>query len=245
MEVLPVRTFSRARAGRLVSIVWLAAAVVLSAPLAFAAGGQDVERALKGLAERYQGLTSFSAGYVRTTTTPGTDDIFKGKASQTAKGVITWLAESRLRLDQSEPDPQLMTTDGSVVWWHIPEERQVQVYRDIDLAGELAPLLTFMAGLEALRDRFKIAEAVAYADLREGEIGLILTPKRSGASSAGELIVYCDRETSVLTGFRLGSPTGERTDFRLHDQIDNPGPKEDFFVFKAPRGTRVIEETGE
>ena len=222
-----------------------AMAIALAAPSGAArADDEAIEASLGDLAKRYQGLASFSAGYTRTTTTPSTDPIFKNQASQTAKGVITWLSESKLRLDQSEPDEQMMTTDGKTVWWLIPEEKLVYVYRDLDLAGELAPLLSFMAGLEALKDRFEIAEAEA-DDIREGETGLVLTPKQSAASNAGgELIVYCDAE-GRLTGFRLGSPTGEKTDFFLFDQKDNPGAQESFFVYKPPRGIRVVEETSE
>jgi outer membrane lipoprotein-sorting protein len=224
------------------------AAACLALALAWAAparaDNKSVEAALASLAERYQGLASFSAGYSRTTITPSTDPVFKSQASQTAIGIITWLAESRLRLDQSEPDEQLMTTDGKTVWWHIPEEKLVYVYRDLDLAGELAPLMSFMAGLEALNERFRITEALG-ADAREGETGLILDPRSPrGGERAGELIVYCDAE-GRLTGFRLNSPTGEKTDFRLFDQKSNPGPKEAFFVFKPPRGVRVVEETAE
>ncbi|MDR2456115.1 MAG: outer membrane lipoprotein carrier protein LolA [Deltaproteobacteria bacterium] len=204
---------------------------------------EAVDAALKGLAGRYQGLNSFTARYTRVTTTPSTDTIFKNQASQTARGVITWLAESRLRLDQAEPDVQMMTTDGETVWWHIPDEKLVYVYRDLDLAGELAPLLSFMAGLEALKDRFQIAEAEA-DDVRQEQTGLVLTPKQPSGEAGGELIVYCDG-AGKLTGFRLSSPTGEKTDFFLDGQTDNPGAKPSFFVFKPPRGSRVVEETSE
>lgn len=241
MRAIFVSTKVSAKAAMLAAII---AVFLFTAPTAAFADAKAVEAALNGLAGRYQGLASFSAGYTRTTTTPSTDPIFKSQASQTARGVITWLAESKLRLDQAEPDEQLMTTDGNTVWWYIPEEKLVYVYRELDLAGELSPLLSFMAGLDALKDRFKIAEAVA-DDVRQGEIGLILTPKRPAAGNAGgELIVYCDRERK-LTGFRLSSPTGEKTDFFLFDQKDNPGPKEAFFTFKPPRRVRVVEETRE
>ena len=136
-----------------------------------------------------------------------------------------------------------MTTDGVTVWWYIPEERQVHVYRDVNLAGELAPLLSFMAGLDALKDDFRISEAVG-DDVREGQIGLALVsrrPRPDGRDPA-RLTIYCDPEHR-LTGFRLGSPTGERTDFFLDAIKANPGLADGFFKFKPPRGVRVIEES--
>jgi outer membrane lipoprotein-sorting protein len=202
-----------------------------------------IEAALAGLSGRYQGLESLTADYTRITRTPSTDPFFRNEASQTASGVLHWAAESKLRLDQAAPDQQLLTTDGSSAWWYIPEERQVHVFRDINFAGELAPLLTFMAGLEALKEGFLIGEAEG-DDVREGQIGLALvsrTPRPDGRDPA-RLMIYCDPEHR-LTGFRLDSPTGEKTDFNLSGIRTNPGFKDGFFAFKPPRGVRVIEES--
>jgi outer membrane lipoprotein carrier protein len=199
-----------------------------------------VEKALTGLSERYVGLESFSADYSRTTTTPALDNVFRTQANQTAEGIIQWKQISMLRLDQSQPNQEALMTDGQTVWWYLPTEKQVRVYRDIDLAGELAPLLSFMSGIKTLKEKFSIKE-VTKEDVRKGQTGLILEQKE-GAEEAGQLIIYCDKEF-VLTGFRLSSLTGEKTDFFLNDPKVNPGFDDAFFVFKIPRGTTVIEET--
>jgi outer membrane lipoprotein carrier protein len=201
-----------------------------------------MEKALKGLSERYVGLESFSAAYRRTTTTPSTDSVFKTQASQTANGVLQWKQLSKLRLDQREPSQELLMTDGSTVWWYMPQEKQVRIYRDIDLAGELAPLLTFMSGLKTLRDNFRITEAVK-GDARKGQTGLILEPK-DNPEEGGLIIVYCDKDFA-LTGFRLSSLTGEKTDFWLTEPKINPALEDKFFVFEIPKNTIVIEESEE
>ncbi|MDR2387203.1 MAG: outer-membrane lipoprotein carrier protein LolA [Deltaproteobacteria bacterium] len=224
---------------------WLGALVlslmilVLSPGLAMA-DKASMEKALTGLSKRYLGLESFSANYSRTTTTPAMDNIFRSQASQTATGIIQWKQLSKLRLDQELPSPEALMTDGQTVWWYMPTDKQVRVYRDIDLAGELAPLLTFMSGLNTLKEKFNIKEATK-DDVRKGQTGLILEDK-GGSDQAGQIIIYCD-QNFVLTGFRLSSLTGEKTDFFLEKQKINPGFEDDLFVFVIPKGTMVIEET--
>ncbi|MDR2367221.1 MAG: outer-membrane lipoprotein carrier protein LolA [Deltaproteobacteria bacterium] len=229
--------------GRQSKLAKIAAAAVFILALAappLSADKAAVEKALAGLSERYVGLESFSAGYSRTTTTPALDNVFRTQANQTATGVIQWKQVSKLRLDQSEPSLEALMTDGQTVWWYLPTEKQVRVYRNIDLAGELAPLLSFMSGLKTLKEKFLIKEA-GKEDARKDQTGLVLEDK-DASDEAGQLIIYCD-DKFALTGFRLSSLTGEKTDFFLTDPKVNPDIEDAFFVFDIPRGTTVIEET--
>jgi outer membrane lipoprotein carrier protein len=220
-------------------------AVVLSAvwgAVAFAVTPDSegaMDAALDGLSARYQGLSALTADYSRTTVSPSTDAVFGHQASQTASGKLSWRRLAMLRLDQETPTKELMLTDGDVVWWHLPAEKRAYVYRDLDLAGELSPLLSFFSGLEALRENF-LVDVAAPDDSRQGQIALELKPKR-GSERVGRLIIYCDAE-SRLTGFRLSSPTGEKTDFHLVNLSADPRLARGLFEFRPPRGTVVIEE---
>ncbi|MDR1487605.1 MAG: outer-membrane lipoprotein carrier protein LolA, partial [Deltaproteobacteria bacterium] len=185
--------------------------------------------------------SSFSADYTRTTIAPSTDAVFKNQASHTAKGVLQWKKMTMLRLDQGSPSKELLVTDGQTVWWHIPEEKQVFLYRDVDLAGQLGPLLNFLSGLEALTDSYDVLP-VLDEEQREDQIGLVLEAKQGEDKATGKMIIYCDSKFS-LTGFRLSSLTGEKTDFYLSNIKINPRFKDEFFVFKVPKGTTVVEET--
>ncbi|MDR3135617.1 MAG: outer membrane lipoprotein carrier protein LolA, partial [Deltaproteobacteria bacterium] len=200
-------------ASRVLAVLAIIVLALSAGPLG--ADQKAVDKALSGLSKRYVGLETFVAKYSRTTTTPALDNVFRTQANQTATGVIQWKQLSKLRLDQNTPNEEAMMTDGQTVWWYLPTEKQVRVYRDIDLAGELAPLLTFLSGLKTLKDKFDIKEAPK-EDARKGQTSLVLEEK--GASDeAGGLIIYCDKDFS-LTGFRLSSLTGEKTDFFLEDQ---------------------------
>ncbi|MDR1545949.1 MAG: outer membrane lipoprotein carrier protein LolA [Deltaproteobacteria bacterium] len=239
------RAFKKAASGgrRPAGPFWLGLAAAALAFAGSAAAAPNSSRALDvaldGLGARYQGLTSLAADYVRTTVSPASDSVFGHQAVQTARGRLQWRRLAQLRLDQSAPNEELMVTDGETVWWHIPDEKLVYVYRNLDLTGELAPLLSFFSGLEALRDNFAVT-AVGPADAREGLTGLALKSKQD-PQSPGRVVVYADADNQ-LAGFRLSSPTGEKTDFFLYELIVDPQQSEGLFTFKIPRGVTVVEE---
>jgi outer membrane lipoprotein-sorting protein len=192
-----------------------------------------------GLAARYGGLAALSAAYRRVSATPAAAQVFKTSAQQVATGVLYWSRPARLLLDQVSPQPEVMVTDGTTVWWHVPAEQLVYRYRNVDVAGELKPLLLFLNGLEALTRDFALSPAPA-DPARPGQRGLDLTPK-GGDRNVDHLTVWSD-ETFALTGFGLTGFTGETTDFFLNGLEENPPLSVERFAFKIPRGSQVVEE---
>jgi outer membrane lipoprotein-sorting protein len=121
----------------------------------------------------------------------------------------------------------------------VPAEKLVYRYRDIDVAGELKPLLVFLSGLEALTRDFNLSPAPA-DPARPGQLGLNLIPKEDDRS-VDHLTVWCDK-AFALTGFGFKTLTGETTDFFLNGLAENPPLSAKRFAFEIPKGTEVIEE---
>jgi outer membrane lipoprotein-sorting protein len=217
----------------------LLALVLAGAARAAPDGELSLNDLLNSFSDRYRGLANFKASYVRSTATPASDAIFRNKASHVAAGTLYWQKPLRLKLDQNEPDPETMLTDGSAAWWYIPREKTVHVYPELDLEGEFMPLLAFFDGIDSLRQKFSIA-LEGDDPAREGEYGLILTPKEEPARR-GIVTVYLD-QNSVITGFKIGSPTGEETNFALAGLELNLRLDDSFFKFRAPKGTKVVTE---
>lgn len=204
------------------------------------AGAQMSQEAiLSGLSARYQGLNTMTASYSRVASTPQTDKLFNSSSSQVATGLLTWSRPARLLLDQRSPQQETMVTDGTTVWWYIPSESLAYRYRNIDVAGQLRPLVTFLSGLDSLRASFDVSPAPANSS-RTGQHGLLLKP-RARDGSVNSITVWCDSQFT-LTGFRLNSVTGETTDFFLTGFMENPKVNNNIFKFKAPRGTDIIDE---
>jgi len=224
--------------GRALVLVGLSALLLSAAPLA----AKDLSRdgILDGIAARYGGVSALQATYSRVAKTPSSDQVFKSGSSQVATGVLYWSRPDRLLLDQATPEPEKMVTDGRTVWWHLPSEKIVYRYRNIDVAGQLKPLMAFLGGLDSLTAEFKV-EVAPPDPARPGQHGLLLSPKRGPEGGVDKLTVWCD-QSFILTGFRMNSITGESTDFYLTGFRENPKLDAKMFSFKIPRGTEVIEE---
>jgi outer membrane lipoprotein-sorting protein len=212
---------------------------VLVANLGTGWAAPGAEAILKGLATRYQGLEGLSAAYGRRTETPLAQDVFQNPGGPAASGQLAWRKPAFMRLDQAKPTSETLTTDGSTVYWYLPAEKQVHVYRRLDLAGEMAPLLSFLTNLDELKKNFRIKKAPTDSG-RPGQLGLILDPRKKDAAT-GRIVAYCD-ETFQLTGFDLIAVTGEKTSFFL-TEVTPKAPDAARFAFEVPKGVRVIEET--
>ena len=198
------------------------------------------DQILAGLSARYRTLDTLQADYRRVASTPSTDQIFRSGSSQSATGVLCWQRPDRLLLNQGAPTREIMVTDGSTVWWYLAEEKLAYRYRDIDVANQLRPLMSFLSGLDSLNADFNVAPAPAEAS-RSGQYGLSLTPKKGMDGGVDMITIWCD-SVYTLTGFRLHSVTGETTDFHLSNFSENPKFEKNIFNFKPPRGTEILEE---
>lgn len=197
------------------------------------------EQVLQGLSGRYCQMNAFTAAYRRVASTPAVEQIFKSSSHQVAMGMIYWARPDRLKLEQVSPQPELIVTDGSTVWWHLLSEHLVYRYHNVDVADELKPLLAFLSGLDSLSRDFS-ATVTPLDSTRPGQHGLYLNPKVAD-ESRGQLTLWCD-ETFTLTGFRLASVTGETSDFFLTGFKENPPLEPATFTFQVPDATEVIDE---
>jgi outer membrane lipoprotein carrier protein len=205
--------------------------------LAFAViSGEEI---LKGLAARYKGLEGITATYKRTSSSSLSSNVFETQEEPKVSGLLAWRKPANMRLDQETPTKELMVTDGQTVWWYLPKEKQVHVYRRLNLVGEMAPLLAFLTNLDELKKSFRIKEFPVHP-LRPGQQGLLLVPKQNN-TIYGQIIAWSDKDFQ-LTGFDLLMATGETTHFYLSEIKERPLEQTEF-SFKTPKGVKTIEET--
>jgi outer membrane lipoprotein carrier protein len=215
--------------------VSLMIALVLAAGTALAI---DKDQILEGIRKRYEGKESLTAYYTRTTNSPAMDGVFSTSASQTASGRLTFKKPAKMRLDQSSPREEKIITDGNTVWWYIPSENVVHRYSNVNLYGELQPLLDFLGGMDSLQGRYNIRVTPGGSQHR-----LDLT-RTGGGSGPSNITVWFTAGDYTLAGFRLIALTGETTDFQLGSVSLGSGPGDGYFYFSIPAGAKVIDEQG-
>jgi outer membrane lipoprotein carrier protein len=184
-------------------------------------------------------LPTLAADYIRVTTSPAMEKTYKGSIRHTAQGRLFYKKPNKLRLNQTAPDPELLITDGTTVWWYIPEENVVQKYSGQALMTQLEPLLDFLNGLGDLEKSFSVS-LLPIIVKGESRFELTLVPKTEG-TNLQELIVWLKADDYTLTGFRFTSTLREITEFELSAVSLNPGISDSTFQFQVPDEAEVIE----
>jgi len=220
----------------LILFLWIFAPGLLSG----AAAGNDAEEILTALQHRYVHVTSLTADYTRVTSTPAMEGVFQTSAKHTASGLLMFKKPAQLILSQAAPRTEKLVTDGGTVWWYIPEENVVHRYTNVDLHGELKPLLDFLGGLGRLEGHFTVKVTPAGTDGQKHH-RLELHRLQEGSGPA-RITVWFEPQELNLAGFRLTSVMGETTDFNLSNVQFNPEFEDGLFYFRIPPGAEVIDE---
>lgn len=141
------------------------------------------------------------------------------------------------------PQVEKLVTDGRTVWWYMPDENLVHLYKNVDVYGEMKPLLDFLGGLSKLDKTFKV-KVIPAGSGEDDRHQLELNKLKEGSGPSG-ITVWFHPKSYDLAGFRLTSLTGETTDFTLENAKINPKLEDRVFVFDIPRGAQVVEESGD
>jgi outer membrane lipoprotein-sorting protein len=219
-------------------IAGLVAAALAALCAAPALAADDV---LEAIQRKYAGLKSLAADYTRVTTTKAMEGVFQSESRHTASGVLYYRYPDKLRLDQKRPDAERLITNGRTVWWYIPAEKLVYRYQNVDVYGELKPLLDFLGGIEKLTQRFDVQINPAGTD-GQADHRLELTALDEDWSGPEGIVAWFDPDDRTLTGFRLTTLTGEITDFSLSNLEINPDVSPELFGFTIPPDVKLVEE---
>jgi outer membrane lipoprotein carrier protein len=194
---------------------------------------------LSVLKDRYANITGIAADYTRTAMSPSMEKTYKASNRHLAEGRLFFKKPNKLRLNQTSPDPELLITDGTTVWWYIPEENVVQKYSGQELMTQLKPLLDFLNGLGDLEKSFTVT--LMHIQVKgESRYELTLAPKAEETDLL-ELKVWFKSDNYTLTGFRITSTLREVTDFELRAVRFNPDISDSQFQFQAPAEAEVID----
>jgi len=216
--------------------LWMFAPGLLSG----AAAQSESEEILTALQHRYADVTSLTADYTRVTSTPAMEGVFQTSAKHTASGLLMFKKPAELILSQAAPRTEKLVTDGRTVWWYIPEENLVHRYTNVDLHGELKPLLDFLGGLGGLEGHFTVK--VTPAGTGEEKNHRLDLHRLQEGSGPARITVWFEPQELTLVGFRLTSVMGETTDFSLSNVQFNPELEDGLFYFRIPPGAEVIDE---
>lgn len=193
---------------------------------------------LSKLKDRFNATKTFQADYVRELTPKVASKL--PSSSFQAEGVLSFRSPNKLRMDQKKPRPEQLICNGDKVWWHLPEEKVVNVYRLKDYYLQIKPIIDFLSGLGRLDKDFSVRldkslpeEAPFYQ--------LTLKPK-TPQPDLQKIQVRVSKTTFLPIEFSFDNLMGDETRFRFSRMQTGVPLTGSFFEFIPPKGTQVISQ---
>ena len=199
----------------------------------------ELSHVLSQLKDRFASSKTFRADYIRELVPKVTSKL--PSSSFQAEGVLAFRSPNKLRMDQKKPGREQLICNGDKVWWYLPEEKVVNVYRLKDYYLQIKPIIDFLAGLGGLDKNFSVRldktlpeEAPFYQ--------LVLKPK-TPQPDLQQIQVRVSKTTFLPVEFSFDNLMGDETRFRFSRMQTGVSLSGSFFEFIPPKGTQVVSQS--
>ena len=215
--------------GRLLG--WRLLCWLLFVAIAMPAQGQDIHQLARAVDEHYNHLRSLQSDFT---------EIYRGDGLERVESGTLWLKKPRkMRWEYRSPKEKLFISDGRIVWFYLPEERQLRKteFRKLD---DLRSPLAFLLGKTKLENELQgLSKVVDQAPLTAGNILLRGIPQAmAGPTNEVQLeITPADQIVRIV----LLEADGATTEFRFTGWKENVELSDSSFQFTPPPGVETVE----
>jgi outer membrane lipoprotein carrier protein len=181
---------------------------------------------------RYVSVRDFSADFTHT---------YQGgvlKQKTTERGSLLIKKPGRMRWTYTSPEKKEFVSDGRQVYSYLPAEKQVYV-NDVPADGGDTSAALFLAGRGDVTRDFTAQLTAEDA----GSYTLKLTPK-ARQQEFDTLTLVVDRSTMQIRSLVASDRQGGTSTFVFSNYKENIGLPDSTFVFKTPRGVKVVKADG-
>ncbi|MFZ5766392.1 MAG: LolA family protein [Thermodesulfobacteriota bacterium] len=184
--------------------------------------------------EKYEKTRAFRADFQQTSTVGGMQH-----RQRRGSGTMAIQKPSFLRWDYSEPEQQVLVSDGKEFFLYFAAERQMIVTPAKEYLQEDVTYSFFSGTGNLLRD-FEVTELPGYL-AGEEEAAIALRPKKPHPQ-VDVMHVWVDENTYLITRLQVFDHLGSMTELVFANPVvDQPYPEE-FFRFTPPEGTEIIRQ---
>lgn len=189
---------------------------------------------LKNVQSIYTDVKAIKARFEQTLFISLTED------TQVSKGTLLLQRPDLFHLDYSEPEPQLLISNGTKVWFYDSMMEQVIIRSAAVIDPTLNPLYFLMHVEDDYQSELIRSEKVAGRDC----FLLKLTRKSDNAADGlEEMELWISQKQWLVRQFRVFNRNGDYTTYTLFDMELNPSPDTSKFEFSIPPGIEIIDES--
>ena len=158
--------------------------------------------------------------------------------TQTSEGIVYFQKPGKMRWEYTNPEQQLLVSDGRTMWFYVADDEQVIIQNAEDAYGSKTPI-TFLAGMGKLQNDFYIKLLPEVAGKPEHQLELL--PK-TPQTDVAKLILTVEPQTCQIVHTAVYDPYGNITDVYLRNLEINMNPAAELFHFEIPTGVDVIRQ---
>jgi len=197
---------------------------------------QDIHQLAQAVDNHYNHLRSLQSDFT---------EIYRGDGPERIESGTLWLKKPRkMRWEYRSPKEKLFISDGEVVWFYMPEERQVRkttLKKLDDLRSPLAFLLGKTKLEKELTGLSKVVDEVSM-DARD----TLLRGVPQGAVPQGVTGQLTEVQLEItpadqIVRIVLMEADGATTEFRFAGWKENAEISDSRFQFKPPAGVETVE----
>lgn len=155
-----------------------------------------------------------------------------------SSGMVYFKKPGKMRWEYTNPEQQLLVSDGKTMWFYVADDEQVIVQPAEDAYGSKTPI-TFLSGMGKLQNDFYM-NLLPESDPTTA-YKLELLPKQPQPELA-KLVLTIDPKTYQIVHTAVYDPYGNITDVYLSNLEINVSPPDDVFTFEIPEGVDVIQQ---
>jgi len=191
---------------------------------------------LDGLRTEYGNVEGLTAQYTREAISKTMATLGAAERHDVARGKLSFKPPYFLRLEQTQPQEELLITDAQKLWWYIPKKNVAYRYAADTFGTELRLLAEVLQGLSDARDKFKITCSDAPD---AGSYQLELTPDPPW-KDIDHLELMIGKGDFVIEQVDIVNTMGGLTRFILSNVEESESLHDELFSFSPPPGTKLI-----
>jgi len=211
------------------------ACLPLTMTVAMPARAQDVHQLARAVDEHYNHLRSLQSDFT---------EIYRGDGVERLESGTLWLKKPRkMRWEYRSPSEKLFISNGQLVWFYLPAERQLRktTLRKLD---DIRSPLAFLLGKTKLENELRgLSKAVDQSPLQPGDTvlrGVPASVPQSGAGQVSEVLLEITPSDQIVR-IVLAEADGGITEFRFAGWKENVELTDASFNFTPPAGVETVE----
>ena len=193
----------------------------------------DLETSIRGLQKKYSAIQDLQMEFFQNYKNPR-------HAPKTEAGILFLKRPGMMRWEYKTPTEKLFVSDGKMIYFYLPGERQVQKTRVRESSDQRIPFL-FLLGKGNLKRDFSKIELVS--DLKPVFPGnkMIYAYPKQGIDEFSKILMEFDPYHYQLQRVTVFEVDGATSEFVFSNIRENIGTKTSLFNFKIPANVELLE----